>query len=100
MVITLRRSKTDQDGEGRKIGVTFGRTKFCPVHALEIWLDRGRISEGPIFRRVGKHGWVFGDALSPEAVFLIVRERVAAADYNPAPCSGHSLRSGLATSAA
>ncbi|MBB4201052.1 integrase [Rhodoblastus sphagnicola] len=100
LIITLRRSKTDQDGEGRKIGVPFGRTKSCPVHALEYWLDRARISGGPIFRRVDKHGRVFADALSPEAVCLIVRERVAAAGFDPELFSGHSLRSGLATSAA
>jgi integrase len=100
LIITLRRSKTDQESEGRKIGVPFGRTKFCPVLALDRWRDRARISEGPIFRRLDKHQRVFADALSPEAVCLIVRERVAAAGYDPEPYSGHSLRAGLATSAA
>lgn len=100
LIVTLPRSKTDQDGEGRKIGIPFGRTKWCPVHALDHWLDRAGIVEGPIFRRVDRHGQIFPDRLSAEAVCLVVRERVAAAGYDPKPFSGHSLRAGLATSAA
>jgi integrase len=100
LIVTLPRSKTDQDGEGRKIGIPFGRTKWCPVHALDHWLDRAGIVEGPIFRRVDRHGRVFAESLSPEAVCMIVRERVAAAGYDSRPFSGHSLRAGLATSAA
>ncbi len=100
LIVTLPRSKTDQDAQGRKIGIPFGRTKWCPVHALDRWLDRAGIAEGSIFRRVDRHGRVFAEGMSPEAVCLIVRERVAAAGYDPRPFSGHSLRAGLATSAA
>ena len=39
LIIHLRKSKTDQDGLGRKIGVPFGRSKCCPVAALERWLE-------------------------------------------------------------
>jgi integrase len=99
-VVTLRRSKTDQAGEGRKIGVPFGRTKWCPVAALDRWLDAVGIENGAIFRRVDRHGRVLPDRLSAEAVSLIVQERVAAAGYDPASFTGHSLRAGLATSAA
>jgi integrase len=42
IVLTIRRSKTDQDGEGRKIGIPFGRTIHCPVKALESWLRAAR----------------------------------------------------------
>ena len=100
IVATLRRSKTDQDGEGRKIGIPFGRTKWCPVAALDQWLDAAGIEDGAIFRRVDRHGRVLRERLSAEAVSLIVQERVAAAGYDPANFSGHSLRAGLATSAA
>ena len=58
IVITLRRSKTDQDGEGRKIGIPFGRTKWCPVTALDRWLEAAGIKDGAIFRRVDRHGHV------------------------------------------
>jgi integrase len=99
VIITLRRSKTDQDGVGRKIGIPLGRSKWCPVAALENWLDAAGIMEGPIFRRVDRHGRVLTERLSGEAVCLVVRERVAAAGYEPSEFSGHSLRAGLATSA-
>ena len=100
IVVHLRRSKTDQDGEGRKIGIPFGRGRWCPVAALDAWLAASGITEGAIFRPVDRHGHVQPARLSGEAVSLVVRERVAAAGLDPARYSGHSLRAGLATSAA
>lgn len=100
LIVTLRRSKTDQEGAGRKIGIAFGRTRWCPVLALDHWLEAAGIDEGPIFRRVDRHGRVMAERLSGEAVCLVVRERVATAGYEPLAYSGHSLRAGLATSAA
>lgn len=100
MVVTIQRSKTDQDGAGRKLGIPFGRTKWCPVLALDYWLDRAGIADGPVFRRVDRHGRVSAEGLSAEAVCLVVREGLARAAYDPSDYSGHSLRSGLATSAA
>jgi hypothetical protein len=58
------------------------------------------LEDGPIFHRVDRHGRVLNLRLSGEAVCLVVRERVAAAGFDPAAYSGHSLRAGLATSAA
>jgi integrase len=100
VVVTIRRSKTDQKRMGRRIGVPLGRSRWRPVAALDGWLERAGISEGPIFRPVDRHSRVLGRRLSPEAICLVVRERVAAAGFDPAPFSGHSLRAGLATSAA
>jgi integrase len=100
LVIHLRRSKTDQEGAGRKIGVPFGRTRFCPVTALGLWRERSSIAEGPLFRPVDRNGRVAIARLSGEAISVIVKARVAAAGYEPARYSGHSLRAGLATSAA
>jgi integrase len=100
IVLHLRRSKTDQDGHGQKIGVPHGRTRWCPVAALAAWLTASAINEGAVFRPVDRHGRAHDIRLSGEAVSLVVRERVAAAGLDPAPYSGHSLRSGLATSAA
>jgi integrase len=100
MVITLRRSKTDQDGHGRKIGIPYGRRRWCPVAAFEAWLAISGIVEGAIFRPVDRHGHVQEVRLSGEAVSLVVQERVAAAGLDPSSYSGHSLRAGFATSAA
>jgi integrase len=100
IILHLRRSKTDQDGEGRKIGIPFGRTRWCPVAALDAWLTASGIAEGAIFRPGDRHGRMHGARLSGEAVSLVVRERVAAAGLEPTLYSGHSLRAGLATSAA
>ncbi len=53
VVVTLRRSKTDQEGAGRKIGIPLGRSKWCPVSAFDHWLAAAEMDEGAVFRRVG-----------------------------------------------
>ena len=100
VVVTLARSKTDQEGEGRRIGIPFARRKHCPVRALEAWLERARIDEGPIFHPVDRHERLLPTRLSPEAVAVVVKQRAAQVGLDPANYSGHSLRAGLATSAA
>lgn len=100
IVVTLRRSKTDQTGAGRKIGIPFGRTRWCPVNHLTEWLEHAGIMEGPIFRPVAKGGRIAEQRLSGEAVNIVVKSRAEAAGIEPERLSGHSLRAGLATSAA
>lgn len=100
MVLTLRRSKTDQTGEGRKIGIPLARGLWCPVGALEQWLATSGIVEGALFRPVDRHGRIGLQALSGGAVCLVVKDRVRAVGIDPSGYSGHSLRAGLATSAA
>jgi integrase len=100
MILTLRRSKTDQTGEGRKIGIPLARGRWCPVGALEQWLARSGIAEGALFRPIHRHSEIGPKSLSGEAVCLILRERVHAVGIDPSGYSGHSLRAGLATSAA
>jgi len=100
IVLHLRRSKTDQIGEGRKIAIPFGRTRWCPVRRLSDWLAHAGIEEGPIFRSIDRHGRIAPDRLSGEAVSAIIKKRVEAAGFDPEAFSGHSLRAGLATSAA
>jgi len=100
IVLHLRRSKTDQDGHGQKIGIPHGRSRWCPVAALNAWLKMSGISDGAVFRPVDRHGRVHENPLSGEGVALVIRERAAAAGFDSAPYSGHSLRAGLATSAA
>lgn len=99
MVIHLRRSKTDQEGEGRKIGVPWGRTSACPVKALESWLSSACISEGPVFRSVSRAGRIGKAALSAQSIALILKVHATAVGLEPSTIAGHSLRSGLVTSA-
>ena len=99
VILHLRRSKTDQLGHGRKIAVPYGRTRHCPVLALEAWVAIVG-NEGPLFRAVDRHGRIGRDQLSGNAVSAVVRARLAAAGIDPTSYSGHSLRAGLATSAA
>jgi integrase len=100
IVIHLRKSKTDQMGAGRKVAIPHGRTRWCPVAALEEWLARSGTSGGPVFRPVERDGKVSNRRLSGEAVSLVIKERVQAAGIDPTGYSGHSLRAGFATSAA
>ncbi|MEQ1933856.1 MAG: site-specific integrase, partial [Fimbriimonadaceae bacterium] len=100
IVLNVRRSKTDQEAEGRKIGVPYARGRHCPVIAVRDWLTTAAISEGPLFRPVDRHGHIAGQSLSTQAVSGVVKERVAILGYSPTAYSGHSLRAGLATSAA
>lgn len=100
MVVHLRRSKTDQAGEGRKKGIPYARGRHCPVIALRQWLQAANISSGFLFRAVTKHGHIGEAVLSREAVSIIVKKHAQAIGLDPAKYSGHSLRAGLVTSAA
>ncbi|QZP09870.1 site-specific integrase [Caenibius sp. WL] len=100
IVLHLRRSKTDQTAQGRKIAIPHGRTRWCPVRHLSDWLAHAGIEEGALFRSIDRHGHIAPDRLSGDAVSTIIKKRVEAAGFDPATFSGHSLRAGLATSAA
>jgi integrase len=100
VIVNLTRSKTDQEGAGRKVGIPLGRTRHCPVAALDGWLRVAQIEDGPLLRPVNRHGHIHAERLSGEAVSLVVKERVASAGIEPSGYSGHSLRAGFATSAA
>jgi integrase len=100
IIITLRHSKTDQDGAGRKIGIPHGRTQHCPVAAVTAWLARSAITQGPVFCPITRHGHLQPIRLSGDAVSEVIRERLTAVGINPEGYSGHSLRAGFATSAA
>jgi site-specific recombinase XerD len=99
--VTLRRSKTDQEGEGRLIGVPNGSNPVtCPARAMKAWLDRSGIVDGPLFRSVDRSGNVAPTRLTAAAVALIVKRHVQRIGLDPARFAGHSLRAGFATSAA
>jgi site-specific recombinase XerD len=100
MLITLRRSKTDQEGLGRKVAIPRGEIA-CPVAALRVWLDAAGITEGAIFRRViNKRAQRVTDRrLAGRNVAAIVKQGAASLGLDPATFAGHSLRAGFVTSA-
>lgn len=101
MVLNLRSSKTDQESDGASVAIPRGRkSSRCPVTMLEAWLDCAGITEGPIFRPVQQNGKVLSTRLTGRSVALIVKRHVGHAGFTAEEFSGHSLRSGLATSAA
>ena len=101
LVVRLRRSKTDQEGAGRKVGIPFGSNRgTCPVRSLKAWLEASGIERGPVFRPINRHGQVRPTRLSDRAVALIVKRAAEAVGRDPSEFAGHSLRAGLATAAA
>ena len=101
MVILLPRSKTDQIGEGRKVGIPFGHEpETCAVGATREWMEAAGITSGPLFRSVNRHGQVGAGRLGSRAVASVVKHYVAAIGRDPADFGGHSLRAGHATAAA
>lgn len=101
LTVYLRRSKTDQEGQGRSVGVPYGsHRETCPVRSLQAWLEASGITEGPLFRSINRHGQMQAGALSDKAVALVVKRWADAAGLDPSQYAGHSLRAGLATAAA
>jgi site-specific recombinase XerD len=99
--INLRRSKTDQFGEGfTKALPYFERTQYCPVISLKNWIEISKISSGPVFRRFVKGSKVTERRLTDQTVALLIKKYLKLAGINSKNYSGHSLRSGFATSAA
>jgi integrase len=100
LLITLRRSKTDQEGSGRQVPIPFARGNICPVRALRRWLESSGIDEGAIFRPITRAGRVLPARLTPQSVALILRKRLTRIGLSVDRMSGHSLRAGFVTSAA
>jgi integrase len=101
IVITIHMSKTDQEGQGRRIAIPYGRdTETCPVAALRSWMALADIDHGALFRPVDRHGNIGPDRLGAKAVTAIVKRSVERAGLEPTPYSGHSLRAGFITTAA
>ena len=100
LVIQLKKSKTDQEGQGRRVGIPYGSNpQTCPIRAVKAWIEALGVTEGPIFRRIDRHGRILG-RLSDRGVALIVKRLAGNVGFDPAVYAGHSLRSGLATAAA
>ncbi|MCC6630175.1 MAG: site-specific integrase [Chloroflexi bacterium] len=101
LVVTLRRSKTDQDGQGRRVALPAGADPAtCPVAAYRAWRAAAGLTAGPVFRKLNRNREPLAKALHPEHVARLVKRAAAAVGLDPAAYAGHSLRAGLATAAA
>jgi integrase len=100
LVITIPKSKTDQEGQARQVAIPHGRGAICAVKALDQWLEVSGIADGPVFRSVTRRGHVLPGSLSGDSIANIIKHRVKTIGLDPARYSGHSLRAGFVTSAA
>lgn len=107
MVLTITRSKTDQNSEGYKIGIPFATDeKYCPTCRLKSWIKLAAIISGPIFFQIGIGGKKFihnvsnPSRLSHRMINVIIKRRMSDVGYDTAGYSGHSLRAGFVTTAA
>ncbi len=99
--LSIRRSKTDQFGEGfMKALPYFDSSQYCPVVSLKKLLDLSKIKSGPVFRRFVKGSKLSEKRLTNQTVALLIKEYLNLAGIDSKNFSGHSLRSGFATSAA
>jgi integrase len=99
LVVHIRRSKTDQQGQGQAIGILYGSDPAtCPVRTLRAWLDASGITEGAIFRQVDRHGNVYG-RLTGKSAAERVKVACTRAGLDGDRYGGHSLRAGMITSA-
>ena len=99
--IIVRKSKTDQFGEGMTKGLPyFDDQNYCPVINLKKWLEISKIKKGPIFRRFSKGSHLTEKRLTDQSVALLIKKYLSLAGIENENFSGHSLRSGFATAAA
>jgi site-specific recombinase XerD len=99
--INLKRSKTDQFGEGLAKGLPyFDNTQYCPVLSLKNWIEISKINSGPLFRRFSRGSKLSENRLTDQTVALLIKKYLKLAGIESKNYSGHSLRSGFATSAA
>ena len=99
--ITVKRSKTDQFGEGMVKGLPyFEDKKYCPVSNLKKWLQISKIKNGSIFRRFNKGSSLADKRLTDQSVVLLMKKYLNIAGIENQNFAGHSLRSGFATVAA
>jgi site-specific recombinase XerD len=99
--ISLKKSKTDQFGDGLVKGLPyFENSQYCPVVSLRKWIEISKINSGALFRRFIKGSKLSENRLSDQTVALLIKDYLEIAGINSRNYSGHSLRSGFATSAA
>ena len=100
LVIQIRRSKTDPEAKGAPVALPYGSAPAtCPVRSYRAWIAGARITAGPVFRAVDRHGRVAPGRLDPGSIARVVKRAAAAAGLDPTLYAGHSLRAGFATQA-
>lgn len=101
LTVTLRRSKTDQEGAGRKVGIPYGSNpETCPVRTIQAWIEAAALSGGALFRAINRHGQIQAGRLSGIDVARLVKKLALRAGLDATAYAGHSLRAGHATAAA
>ena len=99
--INIKRSKTDQFGAGSTKGLPyFENSQYCPVVSIQKWIEISKINSGALFRRFTKGSNLSEKRLTDQTVALLIKEYLGLAGIDNTNYSGHSLRSGFATSAA
>jgi len=99
--IQIRRSKTDQFGEGLvKALPYFDNSKYCPVVSLKSWINISKINSGALFRRFSKGSKLSNHRLTDQTVALLIKQYLEIVGIDSKNYSGHSLRSGFATATA
>ena len=99
--IRIKRSKTDQFGEGSLKGLPyFDNKEYCPVRSIQEWLNISKINSGALFRRFSKGSKLTEKRLTDQTVALLIKKYLELVGIDSKNYSGHSLRSGFATSAA
>src|SRR4051812_19327939 len=94
--LTIRRSKTDQEGRGEEVAIHRGKVvETCAARALDAWLKRHGTAPGPLFQQIVEGGRIRPERLSAMAVVRAVKAAAAAVGLEAAEFSGHSLRAGL-----
>ena len=101
MIVTIEQSKTDQMGEGQKVGIPYLKdTNMCAILAVKKWLQEIKHTSGPLFRRILKSGKLGNTAISDKSINLIVKKYVGRIGLQTDLYGAHSLRHGFATYAA
>ena len=95
--LVLRRSKTDQEGETKALGLPYGSyPATCPVRAWRAWRATAGLEDGPAFRAITRHGKISSTRLGDRAIADMIARRALAAGLD-GHFAGHSLRAGFAT---
>ena len=93
MLITVRRSKTDQDARGQLVRTARGENQLTdPIRALDAWLAIRPAGPGALFTRVAYHGYVTTDRIGPRAVSRLVQARANAAGFGGIPITDYGRR--------
>ena len=99
MRLTIRQSKTDQEGKGQKVPIIDGNV-IRPIMRLRLWLEGSGITSGPLFQTMKRGGYLRGKPMHHSDIPRIVKQYAQRIGLDPRHVSGHSLRAGFVTSAA